>query len=925
MQTSHPRLTLPYSRSTRRSLSHSGLLLAGALRLAVLALAFLNLRSLGQSCLDISGDWNVTETVTIVQIVDGDSESQTQSGSSTVRVTQNGCQFQFTSKAINPLDGSEISLPRQGVIKGTNVTFTGIAAQPAPGVSCPGNQLNGTGYILGNSIYFSTKANFTCSAGGVRATITIDGNETFRSSRILGYTLRGEVRSGSASGRPLAGVAVALTGAASQSTTTDATGSYRFTGLVPGDYRVSPASPLWQFSPTNASLKLASDAVVPPFIGTPSGSLAISRIWSAQLANPTFNQLPAEPDLGRGAGTWGNATGLVVCGAGADGLAHLQCLVQLSPDDAATRSRAVVRLVRSDASRGVLAPAVWDGNVASFSSSVPGEVLLCEVEGWLDLNANAQLDTDLGEVLVRAPGSFAVVSREGYTKAIQQLRAKTWHGLAGAALPIAYRLLDSFLDGHTPAQAEDAGLVVVSSWNDLDHNMGVNLGPDGVARVHEYRFGPASDVAEKILASDPIRELVAQAVAVRQAEIASALAVAGSSTFTFSLLPAGGQLGLDFPIPSELSRPAWDLYFAFHGVSLRDAHVTVYRDEVGRVDFRGAINDLYDFRWNVGELSSIASRVQAGFPTLGLAGGVYRLNIELSGPVLGVNRESKPWLRLLPPGASDTMLVAELIVLPHARVSLEVSSNLVDWRTLTSLVPTSAVTRVQLPIAAGLTEPQFFRAKVEASSAPPTITTHPVGVTATTGDPVELHVVAVGADPLKYQWTKNDQPILDGTGSSYRIPGVQLTDDAVYRVVVSNPFGTITSEPAAVHVLLPVFAPSSLAGGTLNMVITNSTVSPIGSLSLRRFTSATAFSGTKTGGSAFSGTYTYSGTGNTRAVETVELTGSTPGALQRIDLTFTSPTGGSFALSRPPATAITSTGTFVWEISPFTPSTHADR
>lgn len=874
---------------------------------------FLSPGAFGQSCLDISGEWQVEESAIIVQVLDGESDTERRSASSTIRVTQNGCRFQFTSKGINPVDGSEISLARNGVINGTNLTYSGVAAQPGPGVRCDGNELKGTGYILGNSIYFTSSAHLTCIGGGSRATVDIDGQETFSSPRTLGYTLRGEVHALSATGKPLAGVPLTLSGAASRTTTTDSAGAYRFTGLIPGDYQVTPTATLQRFSPGNATLRLTGDATLPTFVATPSASLEIARIWSGQVANSTFNQLPPDSALQRGAGSWGNTTSLIVCGAGDDGLAHLFCEVRVSPDEPAVQNRAVLRLVRSEGTRAVVAPAVWNGRVASFASAVSGETLACEVEGWLDLNGNGQLDPDVGESIVRAPGTFVVVSRQGYDQAIQQLRAKTFFGLAGVGLPIAYRLLDSFLDGQTPAQSELEGWTPVSSWNDLDHNVGVNFDANGAARVPSYRFGSSSDVARKILASDPIRDWVARVIAQRQPEIQNALAMAGSPDFTFPAQADGAMADLSFPDSENQSQEAWDLYFAFHGVQLTAAQITVFRDDPERVELQGTLHDTYDFRWNVGPLSAIASKVQAGYPTLGKAGGVFRLNIDLAGRIPGTHRDALPWLRLIPTRGPASLWTADLTVPPHRTVVIETSSNLVDWLALATLVPTSAVARVQLPTPAALTSAQFFRVRVEAPQSPPTITAQPIGVTATLGDPLELRVEAEGAAPLTYQWTRNDQPIAGAASPSYRFAGLQITDDAVYRVRVSNPFGTVTSEPAVVHVHPPTYAPNTLAGGVLTMTITNSSVSPVGSVTLRTFTSATAFSGTKSGGTAFSGTYTYTGSGNSRTVETVEVIGSTSGAVQRVDLTFHSTVGGSFALSRPPSLVVTSTGTFVWQ------------
>jgi hypothetical protein len=64
--------------------------------------------------------------------------------------------------------------------------------------------------------------------------------------------------SGTVSGAVLQGVTIALSGSASATTTTDASGNYSFTGLANGSYMVTPSLTGYIFSPTTISVTVSS-------------------------------------------------------------------------------------------------------------------------------------------------------------------------------------------------------------------------------------------------------------------------------------------------------------------------------------------------------------------------------------------------------------------------------------------------------------------------------------------------------------------------------------------------------------------------------------------------------------------------------------------------------------------------------------------
>jgi len=58
-------------------------------------------------------------------------------------------------------------------------------------------------------------------------------------------------------------------------------------------------------------------------------------------------------------------------------------------------------------------------------------------------------------------------------------------------------------------------------------------------------------------------------------------------------------------------------------------------------------------------------------------------------------------------------------------------------------------------------------------------------------------VVATGQTPLRYQWRKNGTNITGATRPAYKTPPVTQDDNgAVFDVIVTNRFGSVTSTPA---------------------------------------------------------------------------------------------------------------------------------
>ena len=98
---------------------------------------------------------------------------------------------------------------------------------------------------------------------------------------------------------------------------------------------------------------------------------------------------------------------------------------------------------------------------------------------------------------------------------------------------------------------------------------------------------------------------------------------------------------------------------------------------------------------------------------------------------------------------------------------------------------------------------------VAASCTAPVITLQPQSQLACTGATATFTVTATGPGPLSYQWRKDGNNLSNGgnisgaDSSTLTIQPVSTSDRASYDVVVGNPAGSVTSQPAALRVYQP--------------------------------------------------------------------------------------------------------------------------
>ncbi len=87
-------------------------------------------------------------------------------------------------------------------------------------------------------------------------------------------------------------------------------------------------------------------------------------------------------------------------------------------------------------------------------------------------------------------------------------------------------------------------------------------------------------------------------------------------------------------------------------------------------------------------------------------------------------------------------------------------------------------------------------AKLTVNGAAPTITTQPASQSVSVGAAAALTVAATGTTPMSYQWSKDGVAIAGATATTYSIASVTSASAGNYTVVVTNAYGSATSNSA---------------------------------------------------------------------------------------------------------------------------------
>jgi len=119
--------------------------------------------------------------------------------------------------------------------------------------------------------------------------------------------------------------------------------------------------------------------------------------------------------------------------------------------------------------------------------------------------------------------------------------------------------------------------------------------------------------------------------------------------------------------------------------------------------------------------------------------------------------------------------------------------------------------------------------RIQFNGTAPAITTQPANATVAQGQPATFNVAASGTAPLAFQWQRNQLNISGATSSSYTLSAAAFADNgAKFRCVVTNAFGTATSNEAT----LTVNAPPTITMQPADQTVTQGQTATLGAAAI---------------------------------------------------------------------------------------------
>ena len=176
------------------------------------------------------------------------------------------------------------------------------------------------------------------------------------------------------------------------------------------------------------------------------------------------------------------------------------------------------------------------------------------------------------------------------------------------------------------------------------------------------------------------------------------------------------------------------------------------------------------------------------------AGAYHSLALKADGTVVAWGYNSSGQTNV-PAGLTNAVAVAAGYL--HS-LALRSDGTVVTWGS-------SAYGQTNLP--SGLLNvvrlaPAAYHNLVMESDGRPALTVQPLSQTVPAGGAVQLRGMAVGLQPLSYQWQRNGTNLAGATTASLTLASVQSSDAGLYSLVVTNLAGAATSSAASLSVVV---------------------------------------------------------------------------------------------------------------------------
>jgi hypothetical protein len=264
-----------------------------------------------------------------------------------------------------------------------------------------------------------------------------------------------------------------------------------------------------------------------------------------------------------------------------------------------------------------------------------------------DANSNGAIDSSEGMTLLKTahvqskistivPYQFIPITQTDYNDSKTQLLGWAANAENIINLPNGSRHLTAFCNGTVPAFAGSEPTTIARNEPGLSHPVGIAFTPtSNPGASFKAIITKDHNLSKILIASNAMSGWLATEFdgvgdQVRRDIVDARKAGGPEQMLHYSMSPANNSMGFGVDDP--------DLLVTLGKVKLVDAVIVYDVDMFGYVSdvkINGYAEDLYDFDYGGGELLGYAARkaseVQAGFPSLGTGGKVFKTKIDLGG------------------------------------------------------------------------------------------------------------------------------------------------------------------------------------------------------------------------------------------------------------------------------------------------------